>query len=96
MEAVKTVGGRIKRFVPEGAIAIKLLRSDSAGEFTSKKVKRFCAKHGIFMQPAVHSPEDNGKAERYGRKQQKMETALQVHQKIYGLKLKAMLAIYGI
>ena len=47
---------------------IKILRSDSGGEYTSNDMTKFCQEHGIIHEvTAPYTPQSNGVAERKNR-----------------------------
>ena len=48
--------------------AIKVIRTDGGGEYTSKDVEFFCIQHGIIHEvTAPYTPQDNGLAEMRNR-----------------------------
>ena len=56
---------------------VKKLRADGAGEYTSLRIKKFMREHGIISELSPpHTPQLNGKAERYNRSIVEMARAL--------------------
>ena len=61
----------------ETGLAIKAVRSDNGGEYTSNDFKAFCQEHGISQEfTEVYTPQQNGVAERANRTLLEMARAM--------------------
>lgn len=67
----------------ETGVAIKMLRTDRGGEFTSQEFQDFCEKHGIQRQlTAPYSPQQNGVVERRNRTLMEMTRSILKHRDV--------------
>lgn len=64
----------------ELGVKIKTFRSDNGTEYTNKEFRSFCQQSGIKQQfTAIHTPQQNGTAERMNRTLTDTATALMSH-----------------